>query len=294
MGEQDSKASTPPERVSSAPQEKRGALYAGQRLFVRGLALLLPTVLTIFLLVKAYQFIDQTLIRYVNAGIHDVLTRVGFYEVFDPTAYSNWFVKNLLIIPVKWFFDTAFAFVLSILFIYAVGLFIGTLLGRRMWQAVESRLMRFPVIRFVYPFIRQVTDFIFSERDVSFRSVVAVEYPRKGVWSIGFTTGRGLAPIEKRAGRELVSVFIPSSPTPMTGYVVFTPAEEVVTLDMTVDEAFRLVISGGVIKPEEYRRFVASTGGKPHRLSRRETDAEVGTSSESAPGGVENAENRGG
>jgi len=218
-------------------------------------------VLTLFLLVKAYQFIDETLIRYVNVGVTEVLGWAGFYDVFDPALYGNWFMKRLLIAPVRWFFDEAFAFVLSILFIYAVGLFIGTLVGRRMWGAIESRLMRFPVVRFVYPLIRQVTDFIFSERGVAFRTVVAVEYPRKGVWSIGFTTGGGLEAIEKRAGRELVSVFVPSSPTPVTGYVVFVSPEEVVTLDITVDEAVRLIVSGGVIKPDAYRDYVRSGEG---------------------------------
>jgi uncharacterized membrane protein len=144
--------------------------------------------------------------------------------------------------------------------------------------------MRFPIIRFIYPFIRQVTDFIFSERRVSFRTVVAVEYPRKGCWSIGFTTGKGLEAIEKRAGRELMSVFIPSSPTPMTGYVIFVSIEDAIVLDLTVDEAFRLVISGGVIKPEAYREFVQSAQGK-----RREIHA-MPSSAITDPSGAEGAD----
>ena len=239
---------------SDAPADQ-GTDNAGKgkrRLFLRGLALLLPTVLTVLILVEAYQFIDEFVIQYVNKGIHQALKTIGFYGVFgEDVVYESPVVQYLLITPIRWFFDKAFGFVLSILFLYAVGLLIGTLVGRRVWQAIESRLMRFPVIRFVYPFIRQVTDFVFSERNVAFRSVVAVEYPRRGMWSIGFLTGHGFDSLQKRVGGNVVRVFVPSSPTPMTGYVVFFPENDVIPLDITVDEAFRLVVSGGVIPPPD-------------------------------------------
>jgi uncharacterized membrane protein len=109
--------------------------------------------------------------------------------------------------------------------------------------------MRFPVIRFVYPMIRQMTDFVFSERKVHFRSVVAIEYPRKGTWTIGFLTGRGFEALEKKTTAGLVAVFVPSSPTPVTGWVVFVAEQDVIQLDITVDDALRLMISGGVILP---------------------------------------------
>ena len=239
-----------------------------KRMFLRGLALLLPTVLTVLILVKAYQFIDTYLIQYVNSeefGIRALLEHIDFYSVFEPDDYEKPLVKYLLITPVWWFFHHAFGFVLSILFVCAVGLLIGTLVGRRAWHAIESRLMRFPVIRFVYPFIRQLTDFVFSERRLAFRSVVAIEYPRKGLWSIGFLTGSGFPSLQKVTPRRLVSVLMPTSPTPMTGYLLFVPEEDVIPLDITVDEAFRLVISGGVIRPGDREIVVTRPphGGLP-------------------------------
>ena len=234
---------------ASSEQSREGHKIGRKRLFVRGLALLLPTVLTVLILVKAYQFIDEYFIRYVSAATRAGLRGLGFYEVFRPEAYTNAAVRILVITPVRWFFDYAFGFVLSVLFFYMVGLLIGTLLGRRVWHVLESRLMRFPVIRFVYPLVRQMTDFVFSERKVQFRSVVAIEYPRKGVWSIGFLTGRGFDALERRTRGPLVAVFIPSSPAPVTGWVVFVPEEDVVQLDISVDDALRLVVSGGVIMP---------------------------------------------
>ena len=184
-------------------------------------------------------------------------------EAFTRSSiHSNWFLKYLVITPVWWFFHRAFGFVVSILFVCAVGLLIGTLVGRRVWHAVESRLMRFPVIRFVYPFIRQVTDFVFSERRLAYRSVVAVEYPRKGLWSIGFLTGSVFPSLQKATPQKLVSVLMPTSPTPMTGYLLFVPEEDTIPLDITVDEAFRLVISGGVIRPGDRTVTIGPAGGE--------------------------------
>jgi len=243
-----------------------------KRFFLRGLGLLLPTVLTVLVLVKAYQFVDAYLIRYVNIGVAAVLERVGFDEVLSLDVERHWAVEYFVVIPIRWFFDYAFGFVLSILFIYSVGLFIGTIVGRRLWHAVESRLMRVPVIRFVYPFIRQVTDFIFREKEVAFSRVVAIEYPRRGVWAIGFLTGGGFKSLREQTRPDLVTVFIPSSPTPMTGYVVLIPEEEIIPLDITVDQAFRMVISGGVIKPGQ--RLPLRTSTMTQQIRPLEADGE--------------------
>jgi uncharacterized membrane protein len=229
------------------PAEKPKA--GRKRLFLRGLALLLPTVLTVLILVKAYQFVDENFIGYVRAWVGTALSAAGFYDVFTAEGYAGEVVRHPIITPVLWFLAQVFALVLCVLFFYVVGLLIGTLLGRRMWQSLESRLMRFPVIRFVYPMIRQMTDFVFSERKVHFRSVVAIEYPRKGTWTIGFLTGRGFEALEKKTTAGLVAVFVPSSPTPVTGWVVFVAEQDVIQLDITVDDALRLMISGGVILP---------------------------------------------
>ncbi len=244
------------------PNESGGEATRSEwkRLFLRGLALLLPTVLTILILVNAYHFVDEYVIRHVNGGIQQVLESAGFDEVFGPKdpekapqVPPNGQVGPWVGVPMRFFFYRVLGFLVSILFVCMAGLLIGTLVGRRAWHAIETRLMRFPVIRFVYPFIRQVTDFVFSERKVAYHSVVAVEYPRKGVWSVGFLTGPGFASLQKATPQDLVSVFVPSSPTPMTGYLVFVPAEDVIPLDITVDDAFRLVVSGGVIKPGNRR-----------------------------------------
>ncbi|MCH8053202.1 MAG: DUF502 domain-containing protein, partial [Planctomycetes bacterium] len=112
-------------------------------------------------------------------------------------------------------------------------------------------------IRSLDPTVKQVTDFLFGDRQIEFGGVVAVEYPRRGVWSLGLLTGPAMKTIEKTASADdLVTVFIPSSPTPVTGYTITVPRADVIELALSIDEALRFTISGGVIKPP-------SEGGQP-------------------------------
>ena len=111
-------------------------------------------------------------------------------------------------------------------------------------------MRRIPLIRAIYSSVKQVTDFILKERSVEFSGVVAVEYPRKGVWSLGLTTGGPMKHVQQRVDTELVTVFIPSSPTPVTGYVIQVPRKDVFELNMTIDEGLKFTVSGGVIKPK--------------------------------------------
>ncbi|MGD2108491.1 MAG: DUF502 domain-containing protein [Phycisphaerae bacterium] len=141
-------------------------------------------------------------------------------------------------------------FLIAILLVYFVGFFLASFIGRASWRAMEGLLHRIPLIRAIYPHVKQVTDFLLSERNVEFSGVVAVEYPRKGVWSLALSTGKPLKRVKEHVGSELVTVFVPSSPTPFTGYVVQLPAEDVIELNMTIDEGLRFTISGGVIKPD--------------------------------------------
>lgn len=140
-------------------------------------------------------------------------------------------------------------FLIAIVLVYFVGFFLASFFGRATWRATEGLLRRIPVIRVIYSNVKQVTDFLFRERSVEFSGVVAVQYPRRGLWSIGLTTGSPMERVQKESPDALVTVFIPSSPTPMTGYVIQIPRKEVIDLNMTIEEGLRFTISGGVIKP---------------------------------------------
>jgi uncharacterized membrane protein len=142
-------------------------------------------------------------------------------------------------------------FAIAIIAIYFVGFLLTSFLGRATWRAVEFGLGRVPLIKAIYPHVKQVTDFLLSERRVSYGGVVAVQYPCKGIWSIGLLTGPGLRAIRDRAGMDVVTVFMPHSPTPFTGCVITVPTEDVVELTLSMDETIRFIVTGGLIRPKD-------------------------------------------
>lgn len=266
-----------------------------RRFFSRGLAALLPTLLTIALLIWAYNLIDSSLGRYITNGMVTLLAAGGpphfmADEAADKqaleygTPIDEWdhqgrrltvefkIINHPILTATHadpqalktaerarnvalW--QVAFAryrlhligFVIAIIVVYFLGLFLASLLGRATWRVIERLLYRIPVIKAVYPNIKQVTDFLLSERRPQFSGVVAVEYPRKGLWSMGLVTGPPLKSVQESTGEEMLTIFVPSSPTPVTGYVITVLRKEVLELKFTLDEAMRYSISGGVIKP---------------------------------------------
>lgn len=145
-------------------------------------------------------------------------------------------------------------FLIAVIVIYFTGFFLASFIGRTVWRASERLLMRVPLIRAIYPHVKQVTDFVLAERKrFEASGVVAAEYPRKGMWSLGLSTGAPIQRVQEETPDELVTVFIPSSPTPITGYVIQVPRKDVIELDMSLDEAIRFAVSAGVIKPGAYK-----------------------------------------
>ena len=134
--------------------------------------------------------------------------------------------------------------------------FIGAVVGRRVGAYVVKRieddvLAKLPVVSRVYGSVKQVTDFFFAEKQISYNSVVAVEYPREGVWSIGFVTGEGMRETVEAAGEPLYSILMPTSPMPMTGFTISAPRSKCHELDLTVEQAFQFCLSCGVLVPPQ-------------------------------------------
>jgi uncharacterized membrane protein len=111
--------------------------------------------------------------------------------------------------------------------------------------------MKIPIVRAIYPAVKQVTDFVIADKSSQFQGsrVVAVQPHEKGIWSIGLITGPGLQPLTDATGEDMVTVFVPSSPTAFSGYVLVVPRPSVVELPLSVEEAMRLLVSGGVLMP---------------------------------------------
>ncbi len=141
--------------------------------------------------------------------------------------------------------------VVSLLLVFWLGWVVGGFVGRSLVSRLDRGLHVIPIIRSIYPYSKQLVEFFFAEKKLEFETVVAVPYPREGVWSLGFVTNNGLQTLREVTEEKLVSIFIPSSPMPMTGYTVFVPAHKLIPLPMSIDEALRITMTGGVITPPQ-------------------------------------------
>ncbi len=222
-----------------------------RRFFLRGLSALLPTIITLWLLIWVWSFLWENLGQHIISAIivlWNFLAEKGLVE-FQPLVYMRRYWWSGDVLPM-WLVQLI-GVGLSILLIYVVGLLVGNLIGRTIWRLAEMAVMRIPLVRAIYPAVKQVTDFVLAERTSKFEGsrVVAVQRDARNVWSIGLVTGAGVQGLSDAAGRDMVTVFIPSTPTSFSGYVVVVPRESVVELPLKVEEAMRLLVSGGVIAP---------------------------------------------
>jgi uncharacterized membrane protein len=138
-----------------------------------------------------------------------------------------------------------------ILVLYLLGKFLAAGMGRFFWAQFERIIHRLPLIRNVYSSVKQVTDFLFNEREVEYTRVVAVEYPRKGIWSLAMVTGESFLDIRGAANEPVLAVLVPTSPMPLTGFTVTVKKSETVDLNITIDQAVQFIVSCGVVVPPE-------------------------------------------
>ncbi len=241
------------------------------RFFKRGLRALLPTVLTIGVLVIVYNFFAQYVVAPVNQGIEAFLLDTDPGNRLLESVFAIDVHAETYRIPatnpdyrvgrenIRWDqvrkdldekYPTIIGFLVALILVFVAGFFLASFVGRRVLSRFEAGMARFPVVKIIYPYARQVVEFLMRERTVKFHTVVAVPYPREGVYAIGFLTGLGFRKLNEATGDTCLNVFVPSSPTPITGWVIFVPAKDVIPLPITVDEAARFCISGGVIVPE--------------------------------------------
>jgi uncharacterized membrane protein len=187
-----------------------------------------------FVLAKDYDFLKQELGFDPPKKSSD-----EFYRVFVEKKWLQWYI----VIP---FFLCVFVLVL-----YLLGKFLAAGVGRFFWMQFERIINRLPVIRNVYSSVKQVTDFMFSEREIEYTRVVAVEYPRKGIWTVAMVTGESLLDIRSAANEAVLSVLIPTSPMPFTGFTVTVKKSETIDLNITIDQAFQFIVSCGVVVPTQ-------------------------------------------
>ncbi|HIA82347.1 MAG TPA: DUF502 domain-containing protein [Rhodospirillales bacterium] len=182
------------------------------------------------------------------------------------TALIAWWIINFIdewvtpLVPTKYNPETYLPFSLPglgllILFISLtlIGALTAGLMGRWVVRTGERILNRMPVVRSVYSAIKQIFETILAQQSNAFREAVLIEYPRRGIWAIGFITGTTKGEVQNLTLEETVNIFLPTTPNPTSGFLLFVPREEVVPLDMSVEEAVKMVISGGIVTPPDRR-----------------------------------------
>ena len=162
------------------------------------------------------------------------------------------------VIPVKYNPETYLPFsipgiglIIVVVALTLLGALTAGFLGRLAQQVMESILNRLPIVRTIYNAIKQVIETVLANQSVAFRECVLVEYPRKGVWAIGFITGTTSAEIQGATSPDVVNVFVPTAPNPTSGFLLFVPRSEVTTLKMSVEDGIKMVISSGIVAPPE-------------------------------------------
>lgn len=263
-------------------RERRTFWSDFRRFFVRGLSILLPSILTLWLLwagtLFVYQNIGEPINRGIRAGVIWVVPEIvpadrlpDWFEVdqtdiaeFRATREGQAFGKNASDATLRkaiirsrlanlwaghWYLNAS-GLMVAIILIYLAGVFLGGILGRRFYTKIEAFIARIPGFKQVYPHVKQLVDLVIGERQVAFQRAVLVEYPRKGIWTVGLVTSDTMVAVHQAAGKPCLAIFIPSTPTPFTGFTISVPADEVKDLPISVDAAIRFFITGGALVPQ--------------------------------------------
>ena len=143
-----------------------------------------------------------------------------------------------------------FGIILAISILLVTGMLAANLFGRRLFELWEAILNRIPLVRSIYNIVKQISTTILDSNGKSFRKVVMLQYPRKGIWSIGFLTNEYVSIDIEGLNENLVAVFVSTTPNPTSGFILMMPHDEIIDLDMTVEEGFKFIISMGVIIPD--------------------------------------------
>ncbi|MEN6406025.1 MAG: DUF502 domain-containing protein [Thermoguttaceae bacterium] len=166
-----------------------------------------------------------------------------------PTTGREYYERYVDLTYLRPFYAIPFFLAVFILFLYFLGKFMAAGLGGILGNLFERIVLRLPGVRAIYSAVKQVTDFLFDKREIRVTRVVAVEHPRKGVWSMGFVTGEGMPAVHEAAGDPLLTVLIPYSPVPVTGCTIMVRKSECIDLDITFDQACQFIVSCGVVVP---------------------------------------------
>ncbi|WP_417242796.1 DUF502 domain-containing protein [Celeribacter sp.] len=208
------------------PKHRRGGFLGWLRTsFLTGLVVVAPIGLTAYVIWTVIGWVDGWALTFVP-------------QKFQPEQYIGINLRGVGVI-------------IFLMFTIFVGWIAKGLVGRSLLRFAEGLVDRTPVVRSIYNGAKQIAETVFAQTETSFDEACLIEYPRKGIWAIGFVSTTAKGEIAKRTplDEEMVSVFVPTTPNPTSGFLLFFPRSELITLDMTVEDAAKLVISAGLVYP---------------------------------------------
>jgi uncharacterized membrane protein len=193
-------------------------MFKLRKYLLSGLAITLPIALTLYLIFILFKIAD---------------------------GFLNSFFKKILGVYIP-----GLGIIVSLAIILIAGILTTHFFNKRLYQNLERWFLKFPFVKRVYPSLKQFSGIIFSkDNKLLFNKVVLVEYPRLGIWSLGFLTNEAAGEIKQKTNRELVNILIPTTPTPLSGFMIIVPKSDVIFLDMTVEDALKMIVSGGMLLP---------------------------------------------
>lgn len=193
-----------------------------RRYFGTGLLITLPVFFTLYFFFIIFRFIDNIWGKLINLYLY---------------KHFGFMIPGLGVI-------------LGLLTVVLVGFVATNFFGRKIFLAVEMWFLKLPLVRRVYPAAKQIVDSLVTREKRAFKRVVLVEYPSKGLWSIGFLTNESFARANEAIGEDLVHVLVATTPSPFTGYLVLVPKKDIRFLDISIEEGIKLIVSGGIVKPQ--------------------------------------------
>jgi len=203
--------------------------------FLTGVVVIAPVGLTVWLVWTVIGWVD------------------GFVLPFVPSQYQPEELQKAILGEDVRVNIRGLGVVFFLVFTTFIGWIAKGLLGRTFIRSAENLVNRMPVVRSVYSGVKQIAETVFAQADRSFEKACLIEYPRRGIWAIGFISTAAKGEVSKRAGsgQKMQSIFVPTTPNPTSGFLLFFPAEDVIELDMSVEDAAKLVISAGLVYPED-------------------------------------------
>jgi uncharacterized membrane protein len=192
--------------------------------FLTGLLVLLPIYITVKIILFLIKGMDAIL-RYIPPK-------------YLPETYLQFYIPGLGVI-------------LVVIIILVVGLLTRNFIGGKIVRFGENIVNRIPFVRSLYTGVKQLMEAFFIQKNDAFKRVGLLEYPRRGIYALGFITGESKGEVQSKTGKKMINVFVPTSPNPTSGFYILIPEDDLIILDMTVEDAFKLVISGGMLSPHE-------------------------------------------